>query len=103
MKSFKEFNFLLRECGLFIALFYLSYKLRLKLLRSTWLERRNRSKDRRLEKIYSALSLYQHENVVLDGQRDMMSGKLNGLPYSVYLRPYYSDQKVFFQIFEQEE
>jgi FkbM family methyltransferase len=103
MKSFKEFNFLLRECGLFIALFYLSYKLRLKLLRSTWLERRNRSKDRRLEKIYSALSLYQHENVVLDGQRYIRSGKLNGLPYSVYLRPYSSDQKVFFQIFEREE
>jgi FkbM family methyltransferase len=103
MKSIKEFNFLVRECGLFNALFYLLYKLWLKLRRSTWLESCDRRNGQRLEKIYSTLLLYQNETVQVGGQRYISSKTPKGSPYPVYLRPYSSDQKVFHQIFEKEE
>lgn len=102
MKSVSEFKFLWRECGLSCAIFYLRYKIDLAIQRSGSRLRRNKRREDKLDKIFSALFMQAHSTTVLDGKKYIrVSDAL--LPQPLYLRPYSSDRSVFLQVLVNKE
>jgi FkbM family methyltransferase len=97
MKSIKEFNFLRKECGFFYALFYMLYKIDLAFLHSSIILQWKKSKERWLDKINSALYIYNNTTLTIAGQKYIRVNA--GLPDSLYLRPYSSDKDVYLQVF----
>lgn len=102
MKSFSEFRFLWRECGLSCAVYYLRYKIRLASQRSTFIARRNRRREAKLDKIFSALFMQSNSTSIVNGRKYIRVSDTR-FPQPLYLRPYSSDRNVFLQVLVNKE
>ena len=103
MKTISEFKFIFSECGLFNAIFYVYYKAKLKIFNFSAFKNYENKNKLRLEKIYSALDIFNNKFVTIEGKK-YIEIKVQKLSNSlIYLRPYSSDRKVYEQVLINEE
>ncbi len=99
----KEFLFILKECGFTNMVFYVFYKIQLKLKLLPFLQQRKKNKNIRLRRIYDALLLLESTVPNSDDRKFIIKKMDPANNGSVQLRPYSSDTNVFNQIIIQEE
>ncbi|MEJ7627563.1 MAG: FkbM family methyltransferase [Ferruginibacter sp.] len=99
----REFLFLSKEVGLYSAFIYLIHKLELKIINTSVVKSRNIKKQKRIENIHAALSIFNGDVVTIDSKKYIKKYLQFKPAYYIYLRPYSSDELVFSQVFIHEE
>lgn len=98
-----EFFFIRKECGWSDAVFYILYKVKLKLKSTPFFVKLGLSQTARIEKIYDVLAFKTNPLVDKNGKQYIRKKLFNQQNGFVKLRLYSSDSKVFEQIFIHEQ
>ena len=101
MKSVREFFYLAKNVDVFSAIYYLYYKLALKIHNFSWVQSYRNRKDVWVDNIYAHLQVLNNDVEIVNGKKLLVLSPRKNHINRVYLRPFSSDSLVYNQVLVQ--
>jgi FkbM family methyltransferase len=98
MKSLREFIYLAKNVNFFSAVYYLYYKVALKIHNFSWNQSYRKSKKEWVDNIYSHLQVLNNDVEIINGKELIALSIPENPTNRIYLRPFSSDFMVYNQV-----